>query len=1039
MQARLRILRGVLFGICVSAVALGTGAETTTPPLGLRHHTPRVHAFTNARIVSAPGEVIEAGTVVIRDGNIVDVGARVRPPTDARVWDMSGKTIYAGFVDLSTDYGMPKEKLERDSGPRGGEQGHDKAAVVGSPYWNRKISPQISGAHIFKPDEEAAKTLRGQGITLVMTVPPDGVIGGTGALVTTGDGPANDLIVKSTVVLGIRFPPRSGGDDTYPNSLMGILTLLRQSFLDAEWYLRATAAWERDHSFKRPEANDALERLSELRAERIPLLMFTKDDKAFLRSARLATEIGLPAIIRGSNYEYRRIDAVKGTGLPLLLPLDFPESPAVKSADEALQVDLEEMRHWYLAQENALTLHRAGVEFSFTSDGLKDRDEFLGAIRKTVKRGLPADAALAALTTAPAEIIGQTDRFGTVASGKAANLVITDGDLFEEKTKIVETWVDGNRYIVNAEPEVDVRGTWNVALAGSKATDGTATLTLEDDMTEPSGKMSMVQDVDIKNVDLSGALLSFTVDGEALGKPGIVQMSAVVDAEQLIGQGVWADGSRFTWHATKTAPWKAEPDPTEKKDAERLHLTPRYPEGAFGLEAMPVQPRLIAFTGATIWTSASQGILENATLLVAEGKIADVGSEVKVPKDAVVVDVTGMHITPGLIDCHSHSAIEGGINEGTQTITAEVRIGDVVDPTDIAIYRQLAGGLTTANLLHGSANAIGGQNQVIKLRWGATAEEMKFVGAPGGIKFALGENPKQSNWGDDNVTRYPQTRMGVEQIIRDGFQAATDYREKWDRYDRTREGMPPRRDLELEALVEIMSGDRLVHSHSYRQDEILMLTRIAEDFGFTIGSFQHVLEGYKVADRLAEHGAGASAFADWWAYKFEVYDAIPYNGALMHEQGVVVSFNSDSDELARHLNTEAAKAVKYGGVPPAEALKFVTLNPAKQLHIDHRVGSLESGKDADFVVWSGDPLSTLTACDQTWIDGRKYFDREEDLARREQVREERAELIQILLKEDDDDKKKDDEEKKKDGPHKKPRPKYSCKGIIERGADHEDR
>jgi imidazolonepropionase-like amidohydrolase len=999
-----------------------------------------VHALTNARIVPAPGEVIEAGTVVIRDGNVVDVGARVRPPADARVWDMSGKMIYAGFVDLSTDHGMSKgKKRGPGSHPPGDEQGQDETAVVGSPYWNRKISPQISGANIFKPDAEAAKTLRGQGITLVMTVPPGGVIGGTGALVTTGDGAANDLVVESDVVLGVRFPQRRRGDDTYPNSLMGILTLLRQSFLDADWYLRATAAWERDPSFERPEANDALERLSELRAARIPLLMFTKDDKAFLRSSRLATEIGLPAIVRGSNYEYRRIDAVKRTGLPLLLPLDFPESPSVKSADEALQVGLEEMRHWYLAPENAMTVHGAGVEFSFTSDGLKDKGEFLSAIRKVVKRGLPVDAALAALTTAPAEIIGRTDRFGTVASGKAANLVITDGDLFEKETKIVETWVDGNRYVVNAEPEVDVRGIWNVTLAGSKASDDKVTLTLEDDRAKPSGKMSMAQEVDIKNVDLSGALLSFTVEGESLGKPGVVQMSAVAEEEQLIGHGVWADGSRFTWRATKTAPWEEKPDATEKKDRERLHLTPRYPGGAFGLEGIPAQPKVIAFAGATIWTSASQGILEDAALLVAEGKIVGVGSGVKVPKDAVVVDVTGMHITPGLIDCHSHTAIEGGVNEGTQTITAEVRIGDVVDPTDISIYRQLAGGLTAANLLHGSANAIGGQNQVIKLRWGATAEEMKFEGAPAGIKFALGENPKQSNWGDDNVTRYPQTRMGVEQIIRDGFQAATDYRSEWERYDRTREGMPPRRDLELEALVEIMRGDRLVHSHSYRQDEILMLTRIAEDFGFTIGSFQHVLEGYKVADRLAEHGAGASAFADWWAYKFEVYDAIPYNGALMHDQDVVVSFNSDSDELARHLNTEAAKAVKYGGVPPAEALKFVTLNPAKQLHIDHRVGSLEPGKDADFVVWNGDPLSTLTACEQTWIDGRKYFDRDEDLARRKQVREERAELIQYLLKEDDGGKKKDGEKKKNGGHHKGPRPQYSCKGIIERGADHEDR
>jgi N-acetylglucosamine-6-phosphate deacetylase len=283
------------------------------------------------------------------------------------------------------------------------------------------------------------------------------------------------------------------------------------------------------------------------------------------------------------------------------------------------------------------------------------------------------------------------------------------------------------------------------------------------------------------------------------------------------------------------------------------------------------------------------------------------------------------------------------------------------------------------------------------LRWGALAEEMKFEGAVPGIKFALGENPKQSNWGDNNTTRYPQTRSGVEQIIRDEFTAAKDYRQKWADYRSGKFHIPPRRDLEMDALVEILEGKRLVHAHSYRQDEILMLMRVAEDFGFRIATFQHNLEGYKVADVMAKHGAGGSSFSDWWAYKMEVYDAIPYNGALMNRAGVVVSFNSDSDELARRMNLEAAKAVKYGGTPPEEALKFVTINPAKQLRIDARVGSLEPGKDADFVVWSGNPLSTMSICEQTWIDGRRYFDRQEDRAMNDEVARERSILIQKAL------------------------------------------
>jgi len=383
---------------------------------------------------------------------------------------------------------------------------------------------------------------------------------------------------------------------------------------------------------------------------------------------------------------------------------------------------------------------------------------------------------------------------------------------------------------------------------------------------------------------------------------------------------------------------------------------------------------------------------------VSNGKISKVGKGLKTPSGAMVIDAKGKHVTTGLVDAHSHTAISGGGNEGSQAVTSEVRIGDILTSYDIGIYRELAGGLTTANVLHGSANPIGGQNAVIKLRWGVPPDALKIEDAMPGIKFALGENVKRSR--SSNNRRYPDTRMGVEQIIRDRFKAALDYEKKWQQYNSTKKKngvIPPRRDLELETLLEIIHGKRLVHSHSYRQDEILMLVRVADDFGFTIGTFQHVLEGYKVAEALAKHGAGASTFSDWWAYKFEVYDAIPYNGALMHNAGVVVSYNSDSGELARRMNLEAAKAVKYGGVPEEEALKFVTLNPAKQLRIDHRVGSLEVGKDADFVIWSGSPLSTYSKCEQTWIEGRKYFDLEEDLKMRELVVNERARLIQKVF------------------------------------------
>jgi N-acetylglucosamine-6-phosphate deacetylase len=404
----------------------------------------------------------------------------------------------------------------------------------------------------------------------------------------------------------------------------------------------------------------------------------------------------------------------------------------------------------------------------------------------------------------------------------------------------------------------------------------------------------------------------------------------------------------------------------------------------------------------TVWTCGPDGVIEGGAVLIADGVIEAVfGPDDDLPDVETVVDGEGLHLTPGIIDCHSHMATDSGVNEGSQAVTAEVRIGDFIDCDDMTIYRQLAGGVTASNILHGSANPIGGQNQVIKLRWGLDDEAMKMAEAPPGIKFALGENVKRSNsrGDDEGPTRYPSTRMGVEQLIRDTFRAAEDYRLEHQQWRDLRKGLPPRRDLEKEAIVEILEGKRWIHCHSYRQDEILALIRVLDEFDVTIGTFQHILEGYKVAEKMAAHGAMASAFSDWWAYKFEVYDAIPHAGALMHDAGIVVSFNSDDGELATHLNQEAAKAVRYGGVAPEEALKFVTLNPAKQLRIDQYTGSIERGKHADVVLWNGPPLSAYSRVLQTWIDGRLYFGQLDSAAPDElNYREMHAALVQKVLR-----------------------------------------
>lgn len=412
----------------------------------------------------------------------------------------------------------------------------------------------------------------------------------------------------------------------------------------------------------------------------------------------------------------------------------------------------------------------------------------------------------------------------------------------------------------------------------------------------------------------------------------------------------------------------------------------------------------ILIRNATVLT-VTKGTVENGNVLIEDGKIAAVGKNVSAPADATIVDATGKFLMPGIIDCHSHTAIEGGVNEGTVSDSSMVNIKDVINPYDINIYRALAGGLTVSNVLHGSANAIGGQTVVVKLRWGKTAQEMLFEGAKPGIKFALGENPKRAGEPQQNFfsqgpaveRRFPGTRMGVEEVIRQSFTEAKNYQAEWKEYNervaRGEKPIPPRKDLRLEPLVEVLEGQRYVHAHCYRSDEILMLIRVADEMGFKIRTFQHVLEGYKVADEIKAHGAGASTFSDWWSYKIEAYDATPYNAAIMTRKGIVVSVNSDSDELQRHLNLEAAKSMRYGGLSETEALALVTINPAKQLGIDDKVGSIEVGKSADLALFDKDPLSNYSKALKVWIDGHEYFDRDKDLETRPKFQQEKKILL----------------------------------------------
>lgn len=985
--------------------AHATAAPRTAPPTGLRENTPSTHALVDARLVVAPGRVIEHGALVIRDGVIVAAGAEVEIPPEARRWDCRGKTIYPGFIDAMGELSAEASKL-------GVSEKH------GAGYWNPKVTPQVDAAARYSSDADANKRFRSQGFTARLVAPSAGIIKGVSALVSTNDDSGVNTILAPRVALHLMLTP-SRGDDLYPKSPMGAVALVRQAFYDARWCAAAWQAYEKQPGLPRPERNDALVALQDASAGKMPVVVRTPDELYCLRADRLAKEFELNVILEGSGHEYRRVEAIKATELPVIVPLDFPKPPNVSTPEAAMSVSLEELMHWDLAPENPGRLAAAGIKIALTAHGLKETGDFLAGVRKAVDRGLSPEAALAALTVTPAELFGVADRMGTLEAGKTASFVVTDGDFFDPRTKLIETWVDGRRYELAHAPLADLRGTWEAKLSKPDGGAETLVIELEGEPAKLSGKIKRGdKEATLTRAALDGAQFAARFDAKSLGWQGVLQFSGTVsvpsdrpaDQEEppsWLGFLIWSSGERSACSARRTKPFEpkavesqpqsiaGKADAGDEKSSKAALYPVNFPLGAFGVSSPPEQPKAVLFQHATIWTCGPAGVIEGASVLVREGKIAAVGADVEVPADVVLIDAKGKHLTPGIIDCHTHIATDGGINEMSQSITAEVRIGDFIDPNDVHIYRQLAGGVTTANVLHGSANTIGGQNQVIKLRWGALPEELKFAGAPPGIKFALGENVKQNHWGPG--TRYPQSRMGVEQVVTDAFNAAIDYRRRWNEWREEQTGLPPRTDLELDAIVEVLEGKRHVHCHSYRQDEILAFLRTCQDFGVRVRTLQHVLEGYKVADAIARHGAGASSFSDWWGYKFEVYDAIPYNGAMLHQAGVLTSFNSDDPELARRLNLEAAKAVKYGGVAPEEALKFVTFNPAKQLGIDVQVGSLEAGKDADLVVWSSSPLSSYARCEQTWIDGRKYFDRQTDIERRRETASMRAALIQRVL------------------------------------------
>lgn len=953
--------------VCI-VVAFSVFAQPTFPQNGVYDHREGLYAFTNATVHTTYNQTLENATLVIRNGKIEAVGVGATIPKGAIVVDLQGKHIYPSFIDLYAEYGLQKAKAVGKTPQQQPQMLSNKA---GAYLWNEAMKPEFSAAQNFETNEKEASALRKLGFGTVLTHQNDGINRGTGAVVLLSNDREHNIILKENAGQFFSFS-KGVSTQSYPSSLMGSIALLRQTYLDADWYKRSGYQKMRNLSLEAWNDNASL-----------PQFFRVRDRLEILRADKIAKEFGVKYTYLGNGDEYMRLDAIRQTGAAIVIPVNFPAAFDVQDPFDALQADLTDMKHWELAPTNPAQLAKANIEFAFTLEGLKNKNDFLKNIKKAIEYGLSEEDALKAMTFTPAKLAGISNQVGTLEKGKLANFIVTSHSLFDDKMQIHHNWVNGQPDVLKPLTATDLRGTY--VLNFNNQTD---TLTVSGSLEKPEFSLKTNDSTTLKvKHSFNNGLISFSFNDEK----GVTALSGTLVENGWNGRGTLANGDWIDWSATKVKAHEEKEEKKkedEKKPSELGAIT--YPFTAFGWEAKPKQQTFL-IKNATVWTNEADGILKNTDVLVENGKIKKVGKNLSA-KDAIEIDGTGKHLTSGIIDEHSHIAISRGVNEGTQSSSAEVRIGDVVNSEDINIYRQLAGGVTTAQLLHGSANPIGGQAALIKLRWGSTPEQMKFENADGFIKFALGENVKQSNWGNDNRIRFPQTRMGVEQVYEDYFTRAREYEAAM-----KNDPLNTRQDLELDAMVEILNKKRFVTCHSYVQSEINMLMHIAENHGFVLNTFTHILEGYKVADKMKAHGAGASSFSDWWAYKAEVLDAIPYNGALMHSQGVTVAFNSDDAEMARRLNQEAAKAVMYGGVSEEEAWKFVTLNPAKLLHIDNRVGSVKAGKDADIVLWSDNPLSVYARAEKTFVDGVLLYDLEAEAAKRAAVQAERARLIQKML------------------------------------------
>lgn len=877
-------------------LALSSSVAFAQPPKA----TP--HAITNARVVVSAEKVLPKATIILRDGVIADiVEGDAKAPADALVIDGTGLTVYPGFIDAGSPRGHDAALRRSEGGPPEPEDLASDVLAATKPDHRKGLTPEFEVRTALKSDEESIAPWRKLGFTTQVVAPEGGFLNGQSVLLSLSGAAPRSAILRPVVAHHACLRTIPGAD--YPRALMGVFAHVRQAFLDAGWHGRRVKDFEAGKLPGRPPFDPALDALATALGGKVPVMFEADRVDEIHRALDFAAEHQLKPIILGGRDAWKAKDRLKAEKVPVVLRLAFTELEKDKEAQlpERLRKERERLRR----EEHACAgvLYQAGVRIAFATSGItgdKPTDKFAENLRKSIEAGLPANAALKALTESAAEIVGVPTMLGTLAKGKPAHLVVTDGDFQAAKTKTRFAFADGIKFDLSIDSKPDVPAK-------------------KDDPKKEPGKKD---------------------------------------------------------EAKKDEPKKEEP----KKETDDKVTAKKEPvEHDVEIEA-DRKPKIqtnghVFIRNATILTAANPPRWEKADIYVRDGKIRTIGNGInsKAPEGATLIDATGMFVMPGIIDTHAHFAIDSGVNEFSLSVVPEVRARDVVNSEDVQIYRALAGGVTTARLLHGSANVIGGQDAVIKLKYGKPASQMLINDRVRGVKFALGENVKRTDG------RFPNSRMGVEAVLVRAFSEAKTYRQQWDAYKAAAGKLPePRRDLRLEALADILKGDLQIHSHCYRSDEILMLLRVCDQFGVKIKSLQHVLEGYKVASEIAAHGASCSLFSDWWAYKIEAFDAIPFAAALMHEAGVSICLKSDSNELVRHLYQEAAKLIKYGGMTEEEAIKTITKNAAAQLGVKG-IGTIVPGADGDLAIFNGHPLNGLSRCEMTLIEGEVYFQRSDKL------------------------------------------------------------